>query len=77
VHHGPLALARELARRHWNLVVDAARQLWKLYGRTGAVTHIVALPGDVVDRAHRRALVVAARALRGSDVLINNASPGA
>ena len=35
---------------------------------------MVALAGDITDRAHRRALVVAARATGGIDVLINNAS---
>lgn len=71
-----LALARELARRHWNLIVDArgAAALEAVRIELAQLTHIVALPGDVVDRAHRRALVVAARALGGIDVLINNAS---
>ncbi len=71
-----LALARELAQRHWNLVVDArgAAALEAVRLELAQLTHIVALPGDVTDQAHRRALVVAARALGGIDVLINNAS---
>jgi NAD(P)-dependent dehydrogenase (short-subunit alcohol dehydrogenase family) len=71
-----LALARKLAQRHWNLVVDArgAAALEAVRIELAQLTHIVALPGDIIDRAHRRALVVAARALGGIDVLINNAS---
>jgi len=71
-----LVLARELTQRHWNLVVDArgAAALEAVRLELAQVTHIVALPGDITDRAHRRALIVAARALGGIDVLINNAS---
>jgi NAD(P)-dependent dehydrogenase (short-subunit alcohol dehydrogenase family) len=71
-----LALARELAQRRWNLVVDArgAAALETVRIELAQAAHIVALPGDIADRAHRRALVVAARALGGIDVLINNAS---
>jgi NAD(P)-dependent dehydrogenase (short-subunit alcohol dehydrogenase family) len=69
-----LALARTLAAAGWTLVVDArggaaleraAREL----GRLGAVT---AIPGDVSDPEHRRALVEAAGGR--IDVLVNNAS---
>jgi NAD(P)-dependent dehydrogenase (short-subunit alcohol dehydrogenase family) len=71
-----LALARELARQHWNLVVDArgTSALEVVRIELAQSTHIVALPGDIADRAHRRALVVAARAMGGIDVLLNNAS---
>ena len=71
-----LALARELAQRHWKLIVDArgAAALEAVRLELAQLTHIVALPGDVTDRAHRRALVVAARSLGGIDVLVNNAS---
>lgn len=69
-----LALARALAARGWQLVVDgrdeeslnaAAAQL----GR-GAV----AIPGDVADAAHRRLLMEAVDGLGGLDLLVNNAS---
>jgi NAD(P)-dependent dehydrogenase (short-subunit alcohol dehydrogenase family) len=71
-----LAIARELAQRRWNLVVDArgAAALESVRNELGALTRVTALAGDVTDRAHRRALVVAARACGGIDVLINNAS---
>jgi NAD(P)-dependent dehydrogenase (short-subunit alcohol dehydrogenase family) len=74
-----LALARELARRGWNLLIDARgaqaleearRELTTLaQGNT-----IVALPGDVTDAAHRAELARAAHELGGLDALINNAS---
>jgi NAD(P)-dependent dehydrogenase (short-subunit alcohol dehydrogenase family) len=71
-----LALARELAQRRWNLVVDArgAAALEAVREELSRLTHVVALPGDITDRAHRRALVIAARAAGGIEVLINNAS---
>lgn len=71
------ALAGALARRGWDLVVDArsagpleeaAREL------RGAGARVVALPGDVTDGGHRAALVAAARKLGGLDLLVNNAS---
>ncbi len=71
-----LALARELAQQRWNLIIDArgAAALHAVRDELSRLTHVVALAGDVADRAHRRALVVAARAAGGIDVLINNAS---
>ncbi len=71
-----LALARELAQRRWNLIIDArgASALEAVRDELSQLTHVVALAGDITDRAHRRALVVAARATGGIDVLINNAS---
>jgi NAD(P)-dependent dehydrogenase (short-subunit alcohol dehydrogenase family) len=62
------ALARELDRRGWDLVVDA-RGAEALAGSPG---HRV--PGDVTDPAHRAALADAAAALGGADLLVNNAS---
>src|SRR4051812_12773062 len=62
------ALARELDRRGWDLVVDA-RGAEALAGSAG---HRV--PGDVTDPAHRAALADAAAALGGADLLVNNAS---
>ncbi|MCL6302457.1 SDR family NAD(P)-dependent oxidoreductase [Streptomyces kronopolitis] len=71
------ALAGALARRGWDLVVDArsagpleeaAREL------RGAGVRVAALPGDVTDSGHRAALVAAAREQGGLDLLVNNAS---
>ena len=71
-----LALARELAQRRWNLIIDArgAEALDVVRSELTRLTHVVALAGDITDRAHRRALVIAARAAGGIDALINNAS---
>jgi NAD(P)-dependent dehydrogenase (short-subunit alcohol dehydrogenase family) len=62
------ALAQELGRRGWDLVVDArgAEALGDIPG------HRIA--GDVTDPAHRAALADAAAALGGADLLVNNAS---
>jgi len=69
-----LALARELARRSWRLVIDArgAGALEAARAELALQTEVVALPGDVGDPAHRRALIAAA----GSriDLLVSNAS---
>ncbi|MDQ6798653.1 MAG: SDR family oxidoreductase [Actinomycetota bacterium] len=73
-----LALARALAERDWDLVVDArggdaleaARSSLAGTGR-GQVT---AVAGDVADGVHRRRLVDAARDHGGLDLLVNNAS---
>jgi NAD(P)-dependent dehydrogenase (short-subunit alcohol dehydrogenase family) len=46
---------------------DAYRELSEL-------TQVTAVAGDVNDKAHRRALVAAARALGGLDAVVNNAS---
>ncbi|WP_030684244.1 SDR family NAD(P)-dependent oxidoreductase [Streptomyces sp. NRRL B-1347] len=71
------ALAAALAERGWDLVLDArtdavlqeaARELG---GRGGRVR---AFSGDVTDAGHRTALVAAARAFGGLDLLVNNAS---
>ena len=69
-----LALARELARRSWRLVIDArgAEALEEARAELAAQTEVVALPGDVADPAHRRALVDAAGPR--IDLLVNNAS---
>jgi NAD(P)-dependent dehydrogenase (short-subunit alcohol dehydrogenase family) len=68
-----LALARELARRSWRLVIDArgAEALEQARSELAAQTEVVALPGDVADPAHRRALVDAAGPR--IDLLVNNA----
>jgi len=74
-----LALARELVRRGWNLLIDArgAQALEEARRELSELAHgnaIVALPGDVADAAHRAELARAAHELGGLDAVINNAS---
>jgi NAD(P)-dependent dehydrogenase (short-subunit alcohol dehydrogenase family) len=68
-----LALATELARRGWRLVIDARGKDELEAARAGlaALTEVVAVPGDVGAQAHRRALVAAA----GPEIelVVNNA----
>jgi NAD(P)-dependent dehydrogenase (short-subunit alcohol dehydrogenase family) len=71
-----LALARGLADRGWNLIVDArgAAALETARAELAGRTRIVAIPGDIADPAHRRELAEAAHALGGLDAVVNNAS---
>ena len=71
-----LALARALAERSWNLVLDArgGEALQKVAEELSGATEVVAVAGDVADDSHREQLVEAARALGGPDLLVNNAS---
>lgn len=71
-----LALARGLAQRGWQLVIDARGEqaLNAAYQELSELTQVTAVAGDVNDKAHRRALAAAARALRGLDAVVNNAS---
>ena len=71
-----LALARALAQRGWHLIIDArgAEALKAASAELSKLTHVTAIAGDVTDKAHRHALVVAARAAGGLDALVNNAS---
>jgi NAD(P)-dependent dehydrogenase (short-subunit alcohol dehydrogenase family) len=71
-----LALARELAARGWNVVVDArdANALAAAHATFSVPGRTVAVPGDVGDPAHREALIAAAWELGGLDLLVNNAS---
>ncbi|MER5959531.1 SDR family oxidoreductase [Streptomyces longhuiensis] len=71
------ALAVALARRGWDLVLDARsgavlRETADDVGKYG--TRVEALSGDVTDVAHRAELVAVARGLGGLDLLVNNAS---
>jgi NAD(P)-dependent dehydrogenase (short-subunit alcohol dehydrogenase family) len=70
------ALARALAERGWNLVLDArgGDALQEVATELAPSTKVVAVAGDVADAAHREALVEAARSLGGPDMLVNNAS---
>jgi NAD(P)-dependent dehydrogenase (short-subunit alcohol dehydrogenase family) len=68
-----LALARALAERAWTLVIDGrgAKALDRARDELAGRTEIVAIPGDVSDPAHRRALATSFGRL---DLLVNNAS---
>ena len=65
-----LALARALVERDWRLVVDA-RGAEALRRAMQDLDGVVAIPGDVGDAGHRRALVEAADGR--IDLLVNNA----
>src|SRR4051794_31651479 len=69
-----LELARALAARGWRLVVDArgAADLRAAAADLAPHADVTALPGDVADPAHRRALVAAAGPRL--DALVNNPS---
>jgi NAD(P)-dependent dehydrogenase (short-subunit alcohol dehydrogenase family) len=73
------ALAEDLARDGWSLVIDA-RDAAALeaaavqVARSAPAAVIRARPGDVADAAHRAELVAAAAELGGLDLLVNNAS---
>lgn len=69
-----LALARALAQRQWALVLGArgTADLERAARELGAITDVVAVPGDVADPAHRMAIVHAAG--QEIDLLVNNAS---
>ncbi|MGN6869934.1 MAG: SDR family NAD(P)-dependent oxidoreductase [Solirubrobacteraceae bacterium] len=69
-----LALARALAERGWALVLDArgGAELERAARELGAITEVIALPGDVADDWHRGALIEAAG--EKVDLLVNNAS---
>jgi len=72
------ALAIELARSGWNLVIDA-RDGSDLESASAAIDDsgtgdVVAIPGDVTDHRHAKLLVDAAIDAGGFSLLINNAS---
>jgi NAD(P)-dependent dehydrogenase (short-subunit alcohol dehydrogenase family) len=71
-----LALARELARRGWKLIIDAreATALEAARAELAQLTEVIAIPGDVTSEAHRSALAGAIRSLGGVDAVVNNAS---
>lgn len=71
-----LALARQLARLGWNLLIDArgAEAIERARAELTELTTVIAIPGDVSDPMHRRALVEGAQRLGGLDLLVNNAS---
>ncbi len=71
-----LALARQLARDGWNLVIDArgADALEAARVELAQHTHVLAVAGDVTDPSHRQQLRAAVQTFGSLDALINNAS---
>jgi NAD(P)-dependent dehydrogenase (short-subunit alcohol dehydrogenase family) len=71
-----LALARQLAQQHWNLIIDArgAAALEAARQELAQHTQVIAIAGDVTDSQHRSALAEASQKLGGLDALVNNAS---
>ena len=72
-----LALARRLAEDGWKLIVDARGEEdlnAAVRAELAELTDVTAIPGDVADAEHRRALADAAREAGGLDALVNNAS---
>ncbi len=73
------ALAGGLARAGWSLVIDG-RDPVALHSAAARIepdladgTNLRAVPGDITDPNHRKALVVAAAELGGLDLVVNNA----
>src|SRR5260370_11352160 len=73
------ALSEGLARRGWSLIIDGRDPavLEHVHGRLWELvppgSHVRAMPGDITDPEHRRALAGAAHALGGLDLLVCNA----
>src|SRR5258708_34945222 len=73
------ALREGLARRGWSLIIDGRDPavLEHVHGRLWELvppgSHVLAIPGDITDPEHRRALAGAAHALGGLDLLVSNA----
>ncbi len=70
------ALASSLAERGWEMIIDArgAPALEKARDTLSKLARATAIPGDLSDPAHRRALAQAARLAGGLDLVFNNAS---
>ena len=70
-----LELSRTLARRGWQLIIDArsADVLREVRAELAQWTAVTAVSGDISNKAHRQALAVAADAFGGLDAVINNA----
>ena len=70
-----LALARALAARGWQLIIDARGKsgLTAAAAELAQQTTVIAIAGDITDPEHRIALAQAARQLGGLDAVVNNA----
>ncbi len=71
-----LALARALADRGWEMIVDARGQdaLDRVRLDLEKKTRVFAIPGDITEEEHRRRLAQVAREAGGLDAVVNNAS---
>ncbi|MDQ4084000.1 MAG: SDR family oxidoreductase, partial [Actinomycetota bacterium] len=71
-----LALARGLASEGWTLIIDARSEeaLEEARAELSELIDVIAVPGDVTNERHRRALAKAAYEAGGLDALVNNAS---
>jgi NAD(P)-dependent dehydrogenase (short-subunit alcohol dehydrogenase family) len=71
-----LALARQLAQKSWGLIIDAREKqaLQEVHLVLSAKTEVIAIPGDIIAKTHRKKLAKAAAELGGLDALVNNAS---
>jgi NAD(P)-dependent dehydrogenase (short-subunit alcohol dehydrogenase family) len=71
-----LALARALAAKHWNLVINARgiKNLERAKIELEQYTQVRAIAGDVADQKHLQKLIDAAKEFAGLDALVNNAS---
>ena len=71
-----LALARGLASEGWTLIIDARSEeaLEVARAELSELIDVIAVPGDVTNERHRRALAKAAYEAGGLDALVNNAS---
>lgn len=70
-----LALARELARRGWTLIIDGrdSEALEAVRQELAQQTKVIAIAGDVSDAGHRAELARAVQESGGLDAVINNA----
>ena len=71
-----LALARELAKQHWHLIIDArgVEELEAARLELAQWTNVVAVAGDITSAEHRKALAQAVSNMDTLDLLVNNAS---
>jgi NAD(P)-dependent dehydrogenase (short-subunit alcohol dehydrogenase family) len=71
-----LALARALAAKHWNLIINArgAKNLEIAKIELERHTQVRAIAGDVADYTHLQQLIDAAKEFGSLDALVNNAS---
>jgi NAD(P)-dependent dehydrogenase (short-subunit alcohol dehydrogenase family) len=71
-----LALARQLARQGWNLIIDArgAKALEIARLELSQWTGVVALAGDITSGKHRKTLAQSVANAGKLDLLVNNAS---
>jgi NAD(P)-dependent dehydrogenase (short-subunit alcohol dehydrogenase family) len=71
-----LTLGRALAQAGWTLILDArgAEGLASACEELSRSTSVYAIPGDVSDARHRKALAKAAQQAGGLDAVVNNAS---